>query len=71
MTKKKISLEAVKALREQTSASINDVRVALEAADGEATLCAIMVATDDETGLALRIAPLRIGGRLSQELPDI
>ncbi len=43
----------------------------LEAADGEATLCAIMVETDDETGLALRIAPLRIGGRLSQELPDI
>ncbi len=43
----------------------------LEAADGEATLCAILVETDDETGLALRIAPLRIGGRLSQELPDI
>jgi len=43
----------------------------LEAADGEATLCAILVETDDETGLALRTAPLRIGGRLSQELPDI
>ncbi len=40
----------------------------LEAADGEATLCAIFVETDDETGLALRVAPLRIGGRLSEAL---
>ena len=38
----------------------------LEAANGEATLCAILVETDDDTGLALRIDPLRIGGRLSQ-----
>lgn len=43
----------------------------LEVADGEATLCAILVETDDETGLARRIEPLRIGGRLSQVIPDI
>ncbi len=42
----------------------------LEAADGEATLCAILVETDDETGLALGIEPLRIGGRLSQAQPE-
>ena len=41
----------------------------LEAADGEATLCAILVETDDDTGLALGVAPLRIGGRLSQTQP--
>ena len=43
----------------------------LEAADGQATLCATLVETDDETGLALRVEPLRIGGRLSQTLPEI
>lgn len=31
---KKVSLEAIKALRDKTSASINDVRAALESADG-------------------------------------
>ena len=40
----------------------------LEAADGKATLCAILVETDDDTGLAIRIEPLRIGGRLSQTI---
>jgi hypothetical protein len=41
----------------------------LEAAQGEATLCAVLIETDDETGLAKRIEPLRMGGRLSQALP--
>lgn len=41
----------------------------LEAAQGEATLCAVFIETDDETGLAKRIEPLRMGGRLSQALP--
>jgi 2',3'-cyclic-nucleotide 2'-phosphodiesterase len=36
---------------------------------GEATLCAIAIAIDDATGLARAIAPLRIGGRLSQTEP--
>jgi len=43
----------------------------LEAADGKATLCATLVETDDETGLARHVAPVRIGGRLSQALPEI
>jgi hypothetical protein len=29
-----------------------------------------MVETDDRTGLALRVAPLRQGGLLAQTLPD-
>jgi len=28
------------------------------------------VETDDKTGLALRIAPVRLGGRLSEARPD-
>ncbi len=38
-------------------------------AAGEATLCGIFVVTNDKTGLAERIAPLRLGGRLSQTWP--
>lgn len=39
-------------------------------ADGPATLCGVAVETDDKTGLALAIAPIRVGGRLSQaEVP--
>jgi hypothetical protein len=41
----------------------------LEAAGGEATLCAVYLETDDDTGLARRIAPLRLGGRLSEKWP--
>ncbi|TCH99765.1 YmdB family metallophosphoesterase [Roseococcus sp. SYP-B2431] len=41
----------------------------LAPAEGEATLCGLFVETDDATGLALRVAPLRQGGRLSQALP--
>jgi len=33
-------------------------------ADGEATLCGVLVKTDDKTGLALEVEPLRLGGRL-------
>jgi 2',3'-cyclic-nucleotide 2'-phosphodiesterase len=36
---------------------------------GEATLCGIAIEVDDETGLARAIAPLRLGGRLSQTEP--
>ncbi len=42
----------------------------LEPSLGEATLCAALVETDDDTGLAVRIAPLRIGGRLAPQWPD-
>ncbi|HYN37664.1 MAG TPA: metallophosphoesterase, partial [Rhodospirillales bacterium] len=41
----------------------------LEPAEGDATLCAVYVETDDETGLARRVAPLRIGGRLAPVWP--
>ncbi len=42
----------------------------LEAADGEATLCATFVETDDDTGLARRAEPLRLGGILSPTMPE-
>jgi metallophosphoesterase (TIGR00282 family) len=40
-----------------------------EPALGEATLCAVYVESDDETGLARHVAPLRLGGRLAPEWP--
>jgi metallophosphoesterase (TIGR00282 family) len=36
---------------------------------GPATLCGLFVETDDSTGLALEVAPLRLAGRLSQAMP--
>ena len=41
----------------------------LEAADGEATVCGVFVVTDDATGLATRIEPLRLGGILAPTIP--
>ncbi len=41
----------------------------LEPADGEATLCAVLIETDDATGLAKSIEPIRMGGRLAQAFP--
>jgi metallophosphoesterase (TIGR00282 family) len=41
----------------------------LSAARGEATLCAVFVETDDKSGLARVIEPVRIGGRLTPALP--
>ena len=35
-------------------------------AEGAATVCGVAVETDEATGLALAIAPIRVGGRLSQ-----
>ena len=37
-------------------------------ADGPATLAGIAVEVDDGTGLALKVAPLRIGGKLSETI---
>jgi metallophosphoesterase (TIGR00282 family) len=37
-----------------------------EPAMGPATLCALALETDDATGLALRVAPVRLGARLEQ-----
>lgn len=41
----------------------------LEPAEGEATVCAVYLETDDETGLARHFGPLRIGGRLAETWP--
>ena len=41
----------------------------LEAASGEGTLSGIAVETDDRTGLAIKVAAIRIGPRLSPSLP--
>jgi metallophosphoesterase (TIGR00282 family) len=40
-----------------------------EPASGEATLCGVFIATDDATGLARRIEPVRVGGRLASHVP--
>lgn len=41
----------------------------LSPADGEATLCGVFVETDDATGLAIHVAPIRQGGRLQPVWP--
>jgi calcineurin-like phosphoesterase len=41
----------------------------LAPADGPATICGLFVVTDDATGLATHVEPLRQGGRLSQTMP--
>jgi calcineurin-like phosphoesterase len=41
----------------------------LEPAEGEGTVCGVYVETDDRTGLARRIEPIRVGGVLRQALP--
>jgi metallophosphoesterase (TIGR00282 family) len=38
-------------------------------AEGEATLCGVFVETDDASGRAVRVAPVRVGGRLAQAEP--
>lgn len=40
-----------------------------EAAQGEPTLCGVYLETDDKSGLAKAIAPLRMGGRLAPVWP--
>jgi len=41
----------------------------LSAANGPGTLCGIYIETDDVTGLAKKVEPVRVGGRLSQAQP--
>jgi 2',3'-cyclic-nucleotide 2'-phosphodiesterase len=43
----------------------------LAPAEGEATLCGLCVETNDATGLAIRVAALRVGGRLSESIPQL
>ena len=40
-------------------------------ASGSATVCGVYVESDDRTGLATRIEPIRVGGRLSQSVPQV
>ena len=40
-------------------------------AEGPATVCGVFVETDDATGLARRIEPIRVGGRLSETIPRL
>jgi len=42
----------------------------LSPANGEATLCAVFVETDDDTGLAKTVTPVRVGGRLMPIMPS-
>jgi metallophosphoesterase (TIGR00282 family) len=42
----------------------------LQPAEGEGTLCAVFVETDDKTGLAKRVAPVRVGGKLAETVPE-
>jgi calcineurin-like phosphoesterase len=41
-----------------------------EAASGPATICGVGVEISDATGLAEKIAPLRLGPRLAETIPD-
>ena len=40
------------------------------AASGVSTICGVLVETDDNTGLAATIEPVRVGGHLATSLPD-
>lgn len=42
----------------------------LVAAQAHPTLCGVYLETDDRTGLAKKISPVRIGGKLSQAMPE-
>ncbi len=42
----------------------------LEPATGEGTLSGVLVETDDHSGLAKKISPVRLGGRLAETWPD-
>ncbi|MBU6498674.1 MAG: YmdB family metallophosphoesterase [Rhodospirillales bacterium] len=43
----------------------------LHPAEGEATVCGLFVETDDATGLARRVEPVRLGGRLAPAMPAV
>ena len=43
----------------------------LEPATEDGTLCGCWVSIDDRTGLAKRIAPVRVGARLMETVPSV
>ncbi len=56
-------------------ASINRIRaieprLRFEPQEGAATLCGVLCETDDNTGLACKVSPIRIGGDLSEHIPE-
>jgi calcineurin-like phosphoesterase len=34
-------------------------------------MCGVFVESDDKSGLATRIEPIRVGGRLRQTMPEV
>jgi 2',3'-cyclic-nucleotide 2'-phosphodiesterase len=40
-------------------------------AEGPATLCGVYIESDDRTGLAVRVHPIRVGGRLQPAMPAL
>ena len=40
-------------------------------AEGPATLCGVFIESDDKTGLAVRVHPIRVGGRLQPTMPKL
>jgi metallophosphoesterase (TIGR00282 family) len=40
-------------------------------AEGPATMCGVFIESDDHTGLAVRVEPIRVGGRLKQTIPVV
>ena len=34
-------------------------------------VCGVFVETDDRTGLAVRVEPIRVGGRLKESIPEV
>ena len=40
-------------------------------AEGPATVCGVFVETDPRTGLAVRVEPIRVGGRLKEAVPAV
>jgi len=43
----------------------------LAPAEGEASICGVFVETDDQSGLARRIEPIRRGGQLTETMPRL
>ena len=43
----------------------------LTPAEGPGTMCGVFVETDDRTGLATRVEPVRVGGRLKEIIPEV
>jgi metallophosphoesterase (TIGR00282 family) len=40
-------------------------------AEGPATMCGVYIESDDNTGLAVHVEPIRVGGRLRQTIPSV